>query len=192
MHARTRQTWIAAVVLAAVALAAYWYWSPFLVLKQMQSAARAQDAGAFNAHVDYPRLRDSLKEQMATRVTAEMGKAGGGGGSFGAFGAMLGGVMADRLVDALVRPETVMRAMQSGQFGPKAAAPDTASAGTSDAAATPDESAKWTYARTGADRLIAYRADGAAPIDRKMQVVFERSGFANWKLIGVRMPSVQP
>jgi hypothetical protein len=55
MLARTRNTALAAFAIALLALAAYWYWSPFLALKQIQSAARAQDADAFNRHVDYPR-----------------------------------------------------------------------------------------------------------------------------------------
>jgi hypothetical protein len=57
---------------------------------------------------------------MAARMAAELDKSGSAGGSLGALGTLLGGVMADKLVDMLVRPETVMRAMQSGQFGPKA------------------------------------------------------------------------
>jgi len=81
MHTRTRNTFIATIVLAVVAVAAYWYWSPFLALKQMQSAVRAQDADAFNRHVDYPRLRDSVKSQMAARMAAELEKSGQAGGS---------------------------------------------------------------------------------------------------------------
>jgi hypothetical protein len=83
MLARTRNTLITVFVLAIAALVAYWYWSPFLALKQMQSAARAQDADAFNRHVDYPRLRDSLKGQMAARMAAELDQSGSAAGSLG-------------------------------------------------------------------------------------------------------------
>jgi hypothetical protein len=193
MLARTRNTLMTVFVLAIAALAAYWYWSPFLALRQMQSAARAQDADAFNRHVDYPRLRDSLKGQMAARMAAELDKSGSAGGSLGALGTLLGGVMADKLVDMLVRPETVMHAMQSGQFGPKAGPAAPANAGP---AAAPDTDTKqnaapkWAYVRNGTDQLIAYPADGAdggEPSRKKVQIVFERSGFADWKLTGVRL-----
>jgi hypothetical protein len=193
MLARTRNTLITVFVLAIAALVAYWYWSPFLALKQMQSAARAQDADAFNRHVDYPRLRDSLKGQMAARMAAELDKSRSAGRSLGALGSLLGGVMADKLVDMLVRPETVMRAMQSGQFGPKAepAAPaDSSPAAAPDAAVKQDAPPKWAYVRNGTDQLIAYPADGAdstQPSRKKVQIVFQRSGFAEWKLTDVRM-----
>ena len=94
--------------------------------------------------------------------------------------------MADKLVDALVRPETVMRAMQSGQFGPTAA-PAPAEAAP-DAPAQQGAPPRWDYVRHGADQLVAYRADSAAPYEKKMQIVFARSGFADWKLTDVRMP----
>jgi hypothetical protein len=194
MLARTRNTLITVFVLAIAALAAYWYWSPFLALRQMQSAARAHDADAFNRHVDYPRLRDSLKGQMAARMAAELDKSGSAGGSLGALGTLLGGVMADKLVDMLVRPDTVMRAMQSGQFGPKAASADsgpaTGPAAAPDTATKQDAAPKWAYVRSGFNQLIAYPADGvdsAVPSDNKVQIVFERSGFAHWKLTGVRL-----
>jgi len=96
--------------------------------------------------------------------------------------------MADKLVDALVRPETVMRAMQSGQFGPTAAPADTGPGAAPNGAVEQDAPPKWDYVRHGADQLVAYRADSAAPYEKRMQIVFARSGFADWKLTGVRMP----
>jgi hypothetical protein len=44
--------------------------------------------------------------------------------------------------------------------------------------------------RNGTDQLIAYPADGvdsAQPSRKKVQILFERSGFADWKLTGVRL-----
>ena len=194
MQSRTGKAVLAAIVAALLALGAYWYWSPFLALKQMQAAARAQDAATFNAHVDYPRLRESLKAQLAARVTDKLAASTGAGSAFGAMGALLGGAMVDKLVDVMVRPETVMRGMQSGQFGPQAPSDATPAtpAGTPDAVATASASPKWTYVRNGADQLVAYRTDGTTPVDQGVRIVFERSGFATWKLTDVRMPSAQP
>jgi hypothetical protein len=121
---------LAAVFVALLAVAAYWYWSPFLTIRETQSAAKANDADTLNAHVDYPRLRDGLKGQFSSLMAEQMAKSTDSKNPFSALGTMLGLSMADKLVDAMVRPETVMRGMQSGQFGPQASPPD-ADTGTS-------------------------------------------------------------
>lgn len=195
MNNRIGKPVLAAVVLAAVALAAYWYWSPFLALRSMQAAARAQDAATFNAHVDYPKLRASLKVQLAAGMDEKLATSVDAHNPLAAFGKMMGVAVADKLVDAMVRPETVMRGMQSGQFGPPAPAPGPAASATvAPAATTAPQAAKpaWDWMRVGSDKLIAYQMDDSEGADgRKVEVVFERSGFANWKLTDLRLPPVQ-
>lgn len=188
MHIRIGKLGLVALLAAFIAIAAYWYLSPFLAIRQMQSAAKAHDADAFNTHVDYPRLRESLKSQISERMTRQMGTSTDAKSPFGALGSMLGMAMVDKLVDAMVRPETVMRGMQSGQFGPQAPDADAEPAGTSDTSKKQSERPKWTYVRKGSDILIAYQAGSGEPDDTKMKIVFERSGFANWKITELQMP----
>ena len=189
-----------AAAVAAVTIAGYWYWSPFLVIRQMQSAAQEKDADAFNERVDYPKLRESLKGQLSAVMGEKMAKTQDAGNPFAALGSMLGLAMVDRFVDAMVRPETVMRAMQDGQMSPAAAKPSDAPAPTT---SNPDSQApaearedkpKWTYERKGVDKLIAYATDPQKPgvqNSEKLGVVFERSGFVNWKLTEVRLPAME-
>jgi hypothetical protein len=111
---------------------------------------------------------------------------------------MLGMALVDRFVDAMVRPEMVMRAMQEGQMSPAAAktsdAPRSPSSNPdSPAKAREDTKPKWTYDRKGMDKLIAYATDPKRPSAQnpeKLGVVFECSGFASWKLTQVRLPAV--
>ena len=190
-----------AAAVAVVTLAGYWYWSPFLAIRQMQSAAQAKDADAFNERVDYPKLRESLKGQLSAVMGEQMAKTQDAGNPFAALGSMLGLAMVDRFVDAMVRPETVMRAMQDGQMSPAAAKPSDAPAPTTSnpdspapAAAREGNKPKWTYDRKGVDKLIAYATDPQKPgvqNSEKLGVVFERSGFVNWKLTEVRLPAME-
>lgn len=184
-------------VLAIIVIASYWYWSPFLAVQQMRSAAEKQDADAFNERVDYPKLRESLKGQFSALLGEQMAKTQESGNPFAALGAMLGGAMVNQFVDAMVRPEAVMRAMQSGEMGPKpkstesspSAEPKASSPQTEPASSKP----KWTYDRKGVDRLIAYATDPQKPLApnaEKFGLVFERSGLANWKLTEVRLPTM--
>jgi type II secretion system protein G len=107
-------------VAAAVGIAAYWYWSPYLALYDMRSAVRDADPDSFNAHVDYPKLRESLKGQLSAQMTQELITHPNSGSGIDRAGAALGGMLGlafvDRIVDAVVRPEAVMHAMQNGKF----------------------------------------------------------------------------
>lgn len=176
-----------AVAATAVAVGAYWYWSPVLAIHQMQSAAKAGDADAFNDHVDYPRLRESVKGQFSAMLTKTMASQPEPGNDFAkagtALGTMLGLAMVDRFVDAMVRPEVVMRAIQEGKLVPKQAEPASASSATD-----PADQVKWTSERKGVDKYIAYAGRAGDTDDQRVAIVLERTGFANWKLTEVRLP----
>lgn len=179
----------AAAVVVVVSIAAYWYGSPYLAIHQMQTAAKAADSDAFNDRVDYPKLRESLKGQFSALVAEKLGNSKDSENAFSALGSMLGLAMVDKMVDALVRPETIMKAMQNGQFGPgqKATA---AEAGSNTQSSAPNErKPQWSYDRKSVDKLIAYAEDGTNANSR-VGLVFERSGFASWKLTEIRMPTL--
>lgn len=171
---------VGVLVLTAAAVGGYWYYSPHLALKSMQTAAQEKDADKFNEHVDYPKLRESFKGQMSAMMAEQLGKSGSTGAE--AWGAMLGAAMANQFVDALVRPEVVMKAMQSGEFSPKATGENSPS--------SENKKPSWTFERKGTDKLIAYAtAPDSSDKSKALGVVFERYGFADWKLTEVRFPA---
>jgi hypothetical protein len=181
---------LATAILLALAIAAWWYWSPYVALYQMRKAAIEHDADTFNDHVDYPRVRDSLKGQLAARMTGGLAahprsdnpleNAGA------ALGSMLGMALADKAIDALVRPETVMQAMKSGSVrvqtddGQAPSGPD----GDADTK-KPD----WHTERQGADRmLVLVNPRASAPGKDATAFVLQREGFSHWKLVEIRLP----
>lgn len=174
--------------IALVAVAAYWYWSPLLAIHQMRSAAKAGDADTFNDHVDYPRLRDSLKGQFSAAIadkasssTARTDAAKAGE----ALGAMLGVALIDRMVDSFVRQEVVMRAMQEGSLVPKGEQPMPPQQSSSKV----KDGIDWSYERKGVDRYVAYALKSGEPEGNKVGLVFERTGFATWRLTEIRLPA---
>lgn len=202
----------AAAVLAALllALGAYWYWSPLLAVRELQSAAQQGDAERFNAHVDYPKLRESFKGQFAARLAQKLGTPKDGD-ALSALGSMIGMGLINQLVDATVRPETVMAAIQSGSLGrsrrgdagaaPSStlpAPPPGAGAGPQSAPPVAPDPApearktRWVIDRQGASRMTAYAVDPDRPDEPdadRLGLVFERSGFADWKLTDIRLPA---
>lgn len=193
MTTKAARTTSIVAVLAVIALGAYWYWSPFLAIYWMKSAAELRDAEAFNQYVDYPKLRESLKGQFNARLVdaigtssgaTDMEKAGAG------FGAMLGLAVVDKMVDALVRPEMVMKAMNEARLpnpipGAKGRGDPGASGGST------QRDVKLTFDRKGVDRLVVYARNSSEPdaaTRQQVGFVFDREGFARWRLTEIRLP----
>lgn len=159
-----------AVLAVGVAVAAYWYWSPLLVVHQMKQAVREHDVEAFNSHVDFPALRENMKDDIAGKP---------GDDALSGFGRLLGGVV----VDALVRPEAVMFVLEHGDFARKRGGQhqdrDTRGHEAEDEPPAGDAKPKWVTERDGVNRYIV-RND-------KIALVFVRNGFADWKLSEFRL-----
>lgn len=157
----------AAALAVVTVVAAYWYWSPLLVVHQMKEAVRVHDAAAFNSHVDYPALRENMKDQIAGKPDPDA--------ALGGIGRLLGGVV----VDALVRPETVMYVLEHGDFAKKHKRAGDSDDGRDDGHGDDAKAQRaWITEREGVNRYII-RND-------KTALVFARSGFADWKLNELR------
>lgn len=193
---------LAAGLAILIAVAAYWYWSPFLAVRQLQTAAQEGDAETFNAHVDYPKVRESLKGQFSALVTQKLG-AQDSSNPLAALGNMIGLGLVNQLVDAMVRPETVMAAMKNGHLAkpvpastpapqPGGEPPSAGAATPPSTGPAPEKKARWVIDRQGVSKMTAYAVDPAKPDEpdsERLALVFERSGFVDWKLTELRMPA---
>lgn len=114
---------VALVAGTVLGIGAFWYWSPYIALNDMRTAVRDADPDRLNAHIDYPRLRESLKGQFSALMIKEAATASNSDSEIerigSSLGSMLGLAMVDRMVDGMVRPEAVMLAMQSGKLRPE-------------------------------------------------------------------------
>lgn len=174
---------------ASAAAGGYWYYSPVMAMQSMRTAAEARNAETFNQYVDYVSLRESLKGQMAALVTEQLGTRGSSGAE--SLGAMMGLALLNPLIDAMVRPEVVMRAMQSGSIEA-----DTNQGGSNrgepNQPASQREEVRWEIERQGLNRVMAYGMEpGVADRSEAFGVVFDRQGLVQWKLTEVRLPAGQ-
>lgn len=110
--------WLLLVVACALTTGAWWF-SPWWVLHQVRAAAERNDAEAVSNVIDYPRLRESVKAEANAALTGRI-RGAAGLGDMGRAGATLGAVLAaavvDKLVEVMVRPEFVVRAIRDGQL----------------------------------------------------------------------------
>jgi hypothetical protein len=72
---RVRTKILAAAALLAFAAAGWWFGSPWWTLWRMRDAARAGDAEALAAYIDFPALRASSREQLRPRLGPLAGPA---------------------------------------------------------------------------------------------------------------------
>ncbi len=178
---------LAAGLLAAAGVAGYWHYSPYLTVNAMRKAAEQKDVQSFSERVDYVKVRESVKSQLATKLAGQM-RAGADEGQSSkglkALGAAFAMALANPLIDAVVRPEFVMAALTKGEI-------EVVPGEVKEAVGVvepPKDKPRWAFDRQGANKLVAYVKDPEAPGEIKAGLVFERSGFADWKLTGLNLP----
>ncbi|WP_244142637.1 DUF2939 domain-containing protein [Paraburkholderia phenoliruptrix] len=94
------------IVIALIAGLGFAYASPYIALNNLKRAADARDAQTVNQYVDFPALRESLKQQVTGLLTRRL-DAHGNGNPLAAIGAMIGVALIGPLVDAYATPDGV-------------------------------------------------------------------------------------
>ena len=160
---------VAAILVALIVIAGWWYVSPIWTLREMRDAAKAHDSGRFSAYVDYPALRDNLKASLRRAAIGEAGKQSDPIGSLGAAAASL---FVAPIVDSVVTTRAVEAAFVADANRPASslkALPVTA-----------DEHA--VVARDGFNTFRVHGKDAS-----KGALIFHRYGL-RWKLAGIDLP----
>ena len=94
-----------------VIFAIYLYASPYLVLNNIKNAAKQGDADKLSGYIDFPSVKQSMKDQVKTAMVKELASSKEQDG-FEALGTMLGAAMIDPLIDGLVTPDGVALMLQ--------------------------------------------------------------------------------
>lgn len=177
-------------LLLACALAALVAWigfAPHLTVHAMRKAAERGDAEALSSHVDFPALRESVRAQLAARVSDRLG----GNSAWSRLGADFATTLASPAIDTMVSPEALtmlfagrdMRDRYTGPADPAAPAADTV-----DSHGGVD-TARWQLSM-GYDDLSTFSVKvvnsdrGATPT----RLIFKRYRVLWWKLSGVELP----
>ncbi|CAG4888197.1 DUF2939 domain-containing protein [Paraburkholderia gardini] len=197
---------ITIVVVAVIAALGYGYASPYVALDRLKRAADARDAETVNEYVDFPALRDSLKQQV-TGLLARRLDAQHNGNPLAAIGAMIGVALIGPLVDAYATPDGVAALLngmpprgEPGERPPEPAGPvangatggqtDAPSAGTATAPAsstvvqqTPPQPPQTTAGYRGINEFVVTYQHGVG--DTRYSAILRRDGLFSWKLSAV-------
>lgn len=193
---------VTVLVIVVVAVLGYGYASPYLALNRLKRAADERDAQTVSEYVDYPALRESLKDQIAGLLTRRI-QARANGNPLAALGAMIGVALIGPLVDAYATPDGVAALLNgmpprgdptqrppvppdapanapagSADSTPTAPAPATAGSPT-----TPPQPPQTTAAYRGINEFVVTYQHGVG--DTRYAAILRREGLFSWKLAAV-------
>jgi Protein of unknown function (DUF2939) len=193
----------ALIVIAAVAALGLLYASPYIALDRMKRAADTRDAETVNAYVDFPLLRESLKEQVGQLLTRKI-DVRKSGNPLALLGAMIGAALIGPLVDSYATPDGVAAILNGipprgdpGEKPPAPPSPDSATPGTAPGAQqsppvtsapaqpAPKQPPQTTAGYRSFDTFTVNYRHGAG--DARYSAILKRYGLFSWKLVGIEL-----
>ena len=197
--------WLLIAAIILFALLAYVAAGPWLTVRGIQRAVDARDASALSRHVDFPRLRSSLKAQLSDRLVRRAGEETQSS-LFGGLALRLAEGAIDAAVETMITPLGIGALMQGQVFRDRLgeAAEAATTAATPGPSADPESGAVSGSTPTEADTPVAvqtqkakadYRIESASRISatlhdasgRPIEFVLVRHGL-QWKLADIRLP----
>ncbi|HYD27935.1 DUF2939 domain-containing protein [Brevundimonas sp.] len=177
----TKKLIVGSAVVAVVVLAAAWAAAPVLAAQALIRAAKAGDADRIEQLVDFPALRQSLKDELnaelATRMRRDPRMAESG---LGGLGLILAPMLLSGAVDAAVTPEVVAQMVTTAE-APDPTVRDQPEPG--DAADEGDDIHQaWGYRDLNAFAVTLTDRDHP---DQRLALILERRGLFSWKLAAV-------
>ena len=105
---------IAAAVVGVVV--GYAIAAPYITVNRIGSALKKNDADALSQYVDFPAVRQSLKDGLKAAMTEKAVRSVIEANPFASLGAMLAGAIADKIIDAMVTPAGLRRLLSEGNL----------------------------------------------------------------------------
>lgn len=149
--------------------------APYITVYRIRTALETNDAEALSQHVDFPAIRQSLKDELNAAMTEQ---AVENANPFASLGALLVGGLADRVIDALVTPAGLRRLLRDRNL-------ESAMSGVTEALTDPDSSmpeVSMSYESTSSFAVTVGEDDQSD----NLQLILKRDGL-NWKLSEIRL-----
>lgn len=171
-----------AATAAAVVVIATVYASPYLAVRQIKTALAERDAVALADKVDFPALRESVKQQMNGAMADSVKAVGGSDNPFAAMGQAVAGAMLGKMVDAMVTPGGVLAMVNQSALG-SGEKSDRLQGDNAPAKARSDYSAGYA----AWDKFVIRAAQAGDGQGNNGALVLRRHGLWTWKVSAVEL-----
>lgn len=167
--------WILCVSLLGAVLLGIYFGSPYLAARNLKQAIAAGDVDAISAAVDFPAVRSSVKAQLSAAATRAFGQDGAAQRNpLAMIGMIVAPSLLDRAVDAYVTPTGIAAVVQGRAFA----------SGRGNQPRQGDPSLEPATDWISLNRFRVQMVDETTRRART-SLIFERRGFAGWKLVDV-------
>lgn len=204
MSRTSKSVLTALIAIAVIATLGLIYASPYIALDRMKRAADARNAETVNAYVDFPLLRESLKDQVGQLLTRKI-DVQKSGNPLALLGAMIGAALVGPLVDSYATPDGVAAILNGipprGDPGEKPPPPSSADsvegektapgtphpppAASEPAQPAPKQPPQTTAGYRSFDTFAVNYQHGAG--DARYSAILKRYGLFTWKLVGIEL-----
>lgn len=167
--------------LGVVAFLVAYFGTPFLTVNNLVAAAEAGDEAALERLVDFPVLRDSMKDELTARLMAEADPALRDS-ALGGLGMMLAPMVVSGAVDALVNAPTVASMVRTADAPDPTEAVDRAPPTESDL-----DDIRRSYGYRDLNTFVLTLTDADRPTE-PLKLLLIRHGLFAWKLSGIELP----
>ena len=162
---------------AVIALGA----SPIFAAHSLIDAARRGDSAALERKVDFPALRESLKDELNAELRREMReRVAAEDSGLAGLGMMLAPTLVAGAVDSLVTPDGVAAMVQTA----RAPRPETAGERPREPENRDGRRIRQSYGYRDLNTFVVKLTDDGHP-DRSLSLLMERRNLVGWKLAGV-------
>lgn len=169
------------LALAAVAMAGWFYYTPYQAVHNMQEAAQAHNASKLASYVDFPAVKENLKAELNGQMLQKLQ-----GNPLAAVGAVFTSALVNAMVDAMVSPQGLAMMMQ----GEKPLAASKAETTESSAQTNPDTASDKVETKMGYDGLSQFtvKVYQRGKPEQAINLVLQRQNILSWQLTEIRLP----
>jgi hypothetical protein len=179
---KTTKFSIFSIITIVIVISAYLYASPYLALKNLKSAAEQNDIETINQYIDYPSVRQSLKDQLSAYMLEDSKPEKSN--TLAKFGKMLANSMAEPLLDAVVTPTGIGLILQGKNLNPSHMSSNTPM--TNDPQQAKEENTEYKLYYTSFNRFVI-DVKSKQRHNQQVQVVMQREGL-HWQIKQIIIP----
>ncbi|HNI37831.1 MAG TPA: DUF2939 domain-containing protein [Pseudomonadales bacterium] len=175
-------------------VAAYVFALPYITVYQIRLAVDERDSEALSEHIDFPSVRQNLKDQMSAMLLGKVQEDSESNSPLAVLGMAFAGSLVDKLLDAYITPAGVAQLLAGEKPSRKKAKQlaYAAASSTESAAPIPEDKKDAEQKKVLSDVSLGYKSTSRFEVkDNKkgMRVVLRRQGL-EWKVAQIILPEM--